>query len=174
MLFEVLLTFLLVCIQHLEEERELRSEVGAVFARRVFDKILERTLRFKECSIFSKKAEEDTHKQHFKRMAVITGGAQTVMEPAHAFGGLDVDRVLRLYALGGIASYEAEKLDMPVKVFEFKFCRSIGFKVIEPDTREIGYYDIARKITFGEAVKIFQRLFICRVEIKAKGLMLGD
>jgi len=63
---------------------------------------------------------------------------------------------------------------MPVKVFEFDLCGSVGFKVIEPYTRKIGHDDIARKVAFGEAVKIFQRLFICRVEITAKGLMLSD
>ncbi len=151
----------------------MRSEVGAVFARGVFDKIFERSLRFKECGVFGKKAEQQADQQDFQCMPVVTGGAQTVMQLSHAFGGLDVDRVLRLDALGSIAGYETEKFDKPVKVFEFKLCGGVGFKVIEPDTSKIGYYDIAWEIAFGETVKIFQRLFICRVKITAKGLMLS-
>jgi hypothetical protein len=51
-------------------------------------------------------------------VAVVAAGLELVVEPAHALGGLDVDRVLLLDLLSGVAGDEAEAAHLLVQVPE--------------------------------------------------------
>ncbi len=157
---EALLPFTLGCVQDLKQHRQLRYEVGAVFLGAVLDEITERTARLKERGVLGKEAEEQPNEHHFKDVSLVARGAQTVVELAHALGGLNVDRVLLGYFLRCITGDEAKELDVLVKVFKREVILRFGIKIVEPDAGEVGDDDVAGQIAFGQAFKIIQSLLI--------------
>src|SRR3990172_7333333 len=95
------------------------------------------------------------------------------MKLTHALGCLDIDRVLGRYLLGCITCDETEKLNVLVEVFERELVLRVGIEIVKPDAGEVGDNNIAGKIAFGYAFKVFQRLFVRSIEVLAEGLVLG-
>jgi hypothetical protein len=68
------------------------------------------------------------------------------VQPAHALGGLDVDRVL--FFIGGslISGDKAKQPNVFIKLFQGKFILLAFFKVIKAKPGEVGNEEIAGKI----------------------------
>ena len=77
-------------------------------------------------------------------------------------------------ALGGIAGDETEKFYMLVKVFEVEFSLRVGIEIIKPMRAKSETMTYLGRSRSGRPVEVFERLFVRRVEIAAKGLVLGD
>ena len=60
--------------------------------------------------------QQQPHQQQFQRVAVVAGGLQRIVQPAHALGGLHVDGVFFLVAAGLVAADEAEAPDLLVQL----------------------------------------------------------
>ena len=69
------------------------------------------------------------------------------MELAHAFGGLDVNRVLFLEGGGLIPGDKAEQPDVFIKLLDGEFVLLAFLKVIEPEAREVGNENIAGQVS---------------------------
>ena len=65
------------------------------------------------------------------------------MQPPHALGGLDVDRVLFLVGRGLIARDKAEQPDVFIKLCQGEFVLFPFLKVVKPEAGKVGNEDIA-------------------------------
>ena len=115
-------------IQHVEETREVQSEIGAVFGGAVQQVELE-GFGLEDAGILSEKAKEDADQEAFELVAGVTARFQRVVQAAHDFDGLDVDRVLFFEFVLLVAGDECEVMNVLVEVGERKF---------ESSTRRLG------------------------------------
>ena len=105
-------------IQHLEELVYDVPCIGAVGAGFGIEQIPENIARLEDASIVGKEAEDDAGEEDLKLVARVARGLDFIVEMAHEFGGLDVDRVLILELAGLAAKDEGEFLDMLGEVFQ--------------------------------------------------------
>ena len=105
---------------------EVVREVGAVLGGALLDVVLELAFLV-DAGVFGKQAKQQAHEVDLKRVAVVADVFERVVQLAHAFGGFDIDRVLRRDDLGGVASDEAKVFDFFVEVFEGEFERRAVF-----------------------------------------------
>ena len=93
-------------------------------------------------------------------MAVVADVFERVVQFAHAFGGFDVGRILRLNNLRGVAGDEAEVFDFFIEIFEGEFDGFAGFQIGQREAGEIRDEDVARQVGFFDAVKVAHRLIV--------------
>jgi hypothetical protein len=99
-------------IQDLKQVAQPVGQILAVGRGALFDQVLE-LAALEDAGVFGKEAEEHPDQVDFQLVAGVTDGLKPVVQPAHAFGGLNVDRVLLLIGGGLIAGHEAE----PANIF---------------------------------------------------------
>ncbi len=161
-------------VEHLKHLRELRAEVCAIGRGALFYPGTERAGGLEDAGVFGEQAEQQAHQQHFERMALVTRRLERIVQPAHALGGLDVDRVLRRDGLRAVTGDEGEMLDALVQVGEFEFGLGVVFEIVETEAREVGDEHIFRQVAFLDAGEIIERLGVGLVQILAARLVFDQ
>ena len=159
-------------VQNLEQLPQPRTQVRAIGCGALFNESAKRLRRLKDAGVVCKQAKQQPHQQYFKRVAGVAAGFQRIVQPPHALGGLDVDRVLRLDGLRLVARHKAKQLDVFVQVFECKLNRLAGGQPVYPKARKVADDDDLRQVPFGQARKVRQCLHERGVQIFATRLLL--
>ena len=119
----------------------------------LFDQVL-KLAALKDAGVFGEQAEQQADQIDFQLMAGVTDGLELVVQPAHAFRGLDVDRVLFFIGRGLIPGDEAEPPDVFIELFQGEFMLPAFFQVIEAEAGEVGNEDIAGQVSVLDAGEI--------------------
>ena len=108
-------------------------------------------------------------------MAVVAGGLQCVVQPAHALGGLHVDRIFLLVGPGLVAADEAEAADLAMQVGERELDRRVAaVEVVQAEALEVADQDVLRLLGFGQAGEVVGGLVEGGVKVRARALVLGQ
>ena len=135
------------------------AEVGAVGRGAFLDEVA-KALGREDGGVVGEQAEQQAHQQHFERVAGVAALAQRVVQAAHALGGPDVDRILRLDFLRLVAGDEAEPAHMLVQVLERERDVAARVEVDHAETREIAHHQGVGQIALGDAGKVAQGLLV--------------
>jgi hypothetical protein len=159
-------------VEHLEQPGQQGTEVGTVLAGALLDPGAQGLRGLEDAGVVCEQAEQQSHQQHFEVVPAVAAFLERIVQPAHALGGLDVDRVLRLDFLRFVAGDEAEVAHVPVQVLEREFVRGPGCQVVQAEGDEVADDDVARQVAFLDAGEIVQRLGKGAVEALAARLLL--
>nr|WP_233199916.1 hypothetical protein [Ottowia massiliensis] len=116
-------------VKHLKQLRQAGAEIAAVFGSALFNKGAESLRGLEDGRVVGKQAKQQTHEQHFQRVARIARAFERVMQLAHAFGRFDIDRVLRLDSLGLVARNKAKQAHVLVQIGQAKFGVAAGLAI---------------------------------------------
>ena len=148
------------------------AKVRTVFPRTVLQQIEEDVPGFEDAGVVGEETEDDADKELLQIMPLVAGGFEGVVEVAHPFGGLDVDRILILERALLYAEDEAELLHMGGQVFERKGYVLVFVQIVEFERPEIAQQDIARQIGILEAGEVGEGLRFGFPEVAARAFLL--
>ena len=173
-LIEIPGSFVFRRIEDLEELGEPSAEVRTVFPRAVLQQIEEDVPGFEDAGIVREEAENDANEELLQIVPPVAGGFEGVVELAHPFGGLDIDRVLVLERALLYAEDEAELLRMRGQVFERKGNVLVFVQIVEFERLEIAQQDVARQIGILEAGEVGESLRFGLAEVAARAFLLHE
>ena len=153
---------------------EPSAEVRTVFPRAILQQIEEDVPGFEDAGIVGEEAENDADEEPLQIVPLVARGFERVVEVAHPFGGLDVDRVLILERALLYAEDEAELLHMSGQVFERKGYVLVFVQVIECERPEIAQQDIARQIGILEAGEVGESLRFGFPEVAPRAFLFHE
>jgi hypothetical protein len=110
-------------------------------------------LRGEDGGVVGKQAEQQAHQQHFERVALVARFFQRVVQASHAFGRLDVDRVLRRDGLRLVAGDKAEPAHVLVQVLQGKADLAAAVQVDHAKARKVAQHQGVRQVALGQAGK---------------------
>ena len=170
---QVLEPFARLLVQHMEQRRQMMRQVGAVFVGLLLDVILELPA-LEDAGVFGEQAEQQTHQIVFQRVAFVAYGLHLVVQPAHALGGLDVDRVLFFDLVRLVTGDETERLYVLVQVRQREFELGVFLQVVQAEFREIRDQYVFREVALGNSGEIIQRLYVGLVQVLPARLVLDQ
>ena len=160
-------------VEHFEQLREPRPEIGPVLARARLDEVEEDVARLEYPGVVGEHAEHDAHEEAFQIVAPVSGIGERVVQPPDQLGGLDVRRVLVAERPALHPEDEAERLDMRRQVREREGDGLPLVQVVKLEGLEVAHQDEARALAFWQRVEILPGLFVRFAEI-APGALLFD
>lgn len=107
-------------VQHLKQIRQPLRKIAPVLCRALFDEVL-KLPALENAGVLTEQAKQQPDKIDLQGVAFVTYDLELVMQPSHAFGGLDVYCVLFLERRGLIPGNEAEQPDVFIKLLEGEF-----------------------------------------------------
>ena len=107
-------------------------------------------------------------------MPHITCLVQRIVQLAHHPGGFDIYRILVAKGTFLYAEYETEIFDMFWKLAERETCGGALVEVVQLESTEIAYQNVAWKLVLLEAGKIVQGLFFRAGEVPTRTLLLDE
>ena len=102
-------------IQHLKQVPQPLGQIAPIGGGALFDQVLE-LAALENAGVLGEQAEQQADQIDFQLMARVTDGLELVVQLAHAFGGLDVDRVLLFIGRSLIPGDEAEQPHVFVEI----------------------------------------------------------
>ena len=147
-------------VEHFEQLREPRPEIGPVLTGPRLDEIQEDVARLKDAGVVGEHAEHDTHEEAFQIVAPVSGIGERVVQPPDQLGGLDVRRVLVAERPALHPEDEAERLDMRGQVREREGDGLPLVQVVKLEGLEVAHQDEARALAFRQRVEILPGLFV--------------
>ena len=100
------------CVEHLEQLREPKPEIGSVPAGACLNEIEEDVARLENAGIVGEHAEHDPYEEPFQIVPPVPRVRERVVQPPDQLGGFDVRRVLISEGPALHSEDEAERLDM--------------------------------------------------------------
>ncbi len=159
-LVEIAGTFVFRRIEDLEELGEPSAEVRTVFPRAILQQIKEDIPGFEDTRVVREEAENDTDEELLQIVSLVAGGFEGVVEVAHPFGGLDVDRVLILERAFLYAEDKAELLHMGGQVFERKGYVLSLVQIVQFERLEVTDQNVPRPIPVAKRIEILAGLIV--------------
>ena len=141
-------------VEHLEQPRQPRPQVGAVLARAGFQQVEEAVARLEDAGVVREQAEDGAHQELLQVVAGIAGGFQGVVQQAHTFGGAHVDRVLIPEGAPLHAQDEAERFDVAGQVGQGEARLAALVTVEQRERLKVAQQLVARPVAFGQRVEI--------------------
>ena len=161
-------------IEHLEELRQPRPKVGAVFARSRLDEVEEDVARLEDAGVVGEQAEDDAHQEAFQVVALVARGGERVVQPADQFGGLDVGRVLIVERAALHAEDEAELFDVGVQLGEGKGGGVSFVEVVQLEGLEVADQDVAGALVLRQGIDVGPGLLVGAGEVAPGAFLLDD
>ena len=126
----------------------------------------------KDAGVVGKQTKQQAHQQHFERVAAVAAGFEGVVQAAHAFGGLDVDRVFRANGLHLVAQQHAKVLDVFVQVFELEAQYLATLQGLQLKLPKVAHHHQVGQFVIGDVVQVVHRLRAGSGQVFAQGLLL--
>ena len=161
-------------VEHLEQLREPRPQIGTVFARARLDEVQKDVARLKDACVVGEHAEDDTHEEAFQIVTPVSGIGERVVQPPDQLGGLDVRWVLIAEGPALHAKDKAEHLDMRGQVHEREGDDSALVEIVKLEGLEIAHQDVARALAIRQRVEILPRLSIGGLQVTPGALLFND
>ncbi len=162
------------CVEHLEQLREPRPEIGPVLASACFDEVEEDVARLEHPGVVSEHAEHDAHEEAFEIVATVPGIGERIVQPPDQLGGFDVRWVLVAEGSALHAEDEAERLDVRGQVRERESDELPLVEVVKLEGLEVAHQNVARALALGQRVEILPGLFECCRQIAPGALLFDD
>ena len=161
-------------IEHLEQLREPRPEIGPVLAGARVDEVEEDVARLEHPGVVGEHAEDDAHKEAFQIVPLVPGIGESIVQPPDQLGGLDVRRVLVAERPALHAEDEAERLDMRGQVRQREGNGLALVQIVKLEGLEVAHQDEARALAVRQRVEILPGLFVRLAEIAPGALLFDD
>jgi len=161
-------------VEHFEQLREPRAEVGTVLARARLHEVEEDVARLEYPGVVGEHAEHDPHEEAFQIVAPVSGIGKCVVQPPDQFGSLNVCRILIAERAALHPEDEAERLDMRGRVREREGDGLPPVEIVKLDGLEGAYRDEARALAFRQRVEILPGLFARLAEIAPAALLFDE
>ena len=141
---------------------------------RCLDVVLEAAARLEDAGVLGKQAKQQPHQQHFQLVPGVAVVLERIVQPAHALGGLDVDRVLLLEGAALVAGDEAEQAQVAVQVLERELLLRARLQVVQAEALEVRHQDVARQVAVLEPGEVVAGLAVGAVQVPAPRLVLDQ
>ena len=145
-------------VERLEQFAQPAAKVAAIGAGALFEEGQELVLALENAGIVGKEDEEQADEQPFQIMADIAVGSERIVQAAHQFRRLAVDRRLVAEEARLDADDEAESFDMAFEIREREAPFAAGFEVHQFETLKIAHHHVAGALHVGQPVIIIERL----------------
>ena len=133
-------------VEHLEQLREPRPEIGPVLARARLDEVEEDVARLEHPGVVGEHAEHDAHEETFQIVPPVSGVGERIVQPSDQLGGFDVRRVLVAEGPALHAEDEAERLNMRGQVRKRENHNFPFVEVVKLEGLEVAHQDVARAL----------------------------
>ena len=148
-------------VEHFEQLREPRPEIGPVLAGARLDEVEEDVARLEHPGVVGEHAEHNTHEETFQIVPPVPGIGERVVQPPDQLGGLDVGRVLVAEGPALHAEDETERLDMRGQVRKREGGDLALVEIVKLEGLEVTDQYVTRALALGQRVEILPRP-VCR------------
>ena len=161
-------------VEHLEQPRQPRAEVGAVGRRPFLDEVQEDAARLEDARVVGEQAEDRADQEQLQVTPAVARRLQRVVQPRDQLRRLDVDRVLVAEGAALHAEDEAEPLDVRRQVGQGEAGLLALVPVEQLERPEVAEQLVAGAVAFGQRVEVGARLPAGRVQAAPGALLLDQ
>ena len=161
-------------VERLEQFAQPSAKVAAIGAGAPFEEGEELVLALENAGIVGEQDEQQADEQPFQIMTDIAVSGERIVQAAHQFRRLAVDRRLVAEQARLDADDEAEGLHMAFEVGEREAPFAAGFQIDQFETLEIAHHHVPGALHVGQPVIIIERLGHGAVEVAARAFLFDD